>query len=85
MYKSILQFNENGIKSIEKIIKRFLSDETKMIGDFVMDLDNSIQELQGNVTKERLEIRDEFYLNDKKQIDTNDVERRNSTNTILTT
>jgi len=45
MYKSILQFNENGIKSIEKITKNFLSDGAKTLGDLVMELDKPIQEL----------------------------------------
>jgi hypothetical protein len=85
MYKSILQFNENGIKSIEKITKSFISDGTKMIGDLVMELDRPIQELQRNIIQDILESIDEIYLKDKKRKETHYVERRSDPNTILTT
>lgn len=85
MYKSILQFNENGIKSIEKITKSFLGDGKKTIGDLVMDLDKPIQELQRNIIQEILEMIDDIYVNDKKRKETHYIERRNDSNTILTT
>jgi hypothetical protein len=85
MYKSILQLNEIGIKSIEKIIKSFLSDGTKTIGDLVTELDKPIQEFQRNIIKEILEMIDEIYVNDKKRKETHYIEHRNEPNTILTT
>ncbi len=66
MYKSILQFNEKGSKSIEKITKNFLSDGTKSIGDLVMELDKPLQELQRSIIKETLEAIDD--ISDKKLI-----------------
>ncbi|PKM50346.1 MAG: hypothetical protein CVV02_12010 [Firmicutes bacterium HGW-Firmicutes-7] len=36
MYNSIQQFNEFGVGKIEKIIKEFLEDGSKGIGDLVM-------------------------------------------------
>lgn len=85
MYKSILQFNGNGIKSIEKITKSFLEYGNKTIGGLVMELDKPIQELQRGIIKEILEMIDEIYVNDKKQKETYYIERRNDSNTILST
>ena len=58
MYKSILQFNEKGSISIEKI--------TKTIGDLVMELDKPLQELQRSIIKETLAAIDD--ISDKKLI-----------------
>jgi len=43
MYNSILQFNENGTKIIEKIVKNFIEDDKKDIGDLVIELEKPLQ------------------------------------------
>jgi hypothetical protein len=39
MYNSILHFNEFGIKKIEKVIKDFMENKDRNLGDLVMELE----------------------------------------------
>lgn len=64
MYKSILQFNELGVKKIEKIIKSFIEQQNQDIGDFVISLEKPLQELQRSLIAETIEMIDEIYRKD---------------------
>lgn len=84
MYESILQFTENGTKSIEKIINNFLGDKNKSLGDLVMELDKPIQELQRGILKEVIEELDEAFRRDGARKKNYHIERKDK-NTVLTT
>jgi len=85
MYNSIQEFNKNGSKMIEKIIKNFLMDEDKSLGDLVMELEKPLQKLQRNIIKETIEEIDKAYIEDKSRKDKYYIERSNEKNSILTT
>ena len=40
MYNSILHFNEFGVEKIEKVIKEFMENKDRNLGDLVMELEN---------------------------------------------
>jgi flagellar biosynthesis chaperone FliJ len=85
MYNSIQEFNKNGSKIIEKIIKDFLVDGDKSLGDLVMELEKPLQELQRNIIKETIEEIDKAYIEDKNREDKYHIVKRNKKNSILTT
>ncbi|HBH12478.1 MAG TPA: hypothetical protein DDX29_05065 [Clostridiales bacterium] len=60
MYNSIPHFNEFGIAKIEKVIKEFMEDKDRNLGDLVMELEKSMQELQREIIKETIEAVDEL-------------------------
>ena len=67
MYNSILHFNEFGVKKIEKVIKNFIGDGNKTIGDLVMELNKPMQELLCEIVKETIEEIDEAYRQDESR------------------
>ncbi|MFO7888596.1 MAG: hypothetical protein R6U59_09775 [Eubacteriales bacterium] len=67
MYNSILKFNEIGREKIEKIIKNFVMDEEKSLGDLVMELEKPLQELQRDIIKEVIEEIDKAYRENKSK------------------
>lgn len=85
MYNSILHFAEHGVVKIEKIIKNFMEDSSKDIGDFVMTLDKPLQELQRAIIKETIEEIDDIYRRDQIRKKKYYIERSKDINTILTT
>ncbi|HBH12550.1 MAG TPA: hypothetical protein DDX29_05510, partial [Clostridiales bacterium] len=85
MYNSILHFNEFGVKKIEKVIKEFMEDKDRNLGDLVMELEKPIQELQREIIKETIEAVDEIYRKDEVRKKDYHIERREEQNTILTT
>ena len=85
MYNSILHFNEFGIKKIEKVIKDFMDNNNRDLGDLVMELEKPMQELQREIIKETIEAVDEIYRNDQDRKKDYHIERREEKNTILTT
>ena len=58
MEKSILEFQENGIPSLENVILKFYEDPTK-IAEFVGDVQNNVLQLGLNIIKEQFESLDE--------------------------
>jgi len=58
MYDSIQQFNEFGVKNIEKVIKKFIKNK-KDIADLVLELKENLFELGRNIVTEVLEDMDE--------------------------
>ena len=85
MYNSILHFNEFGVKKIEKVIKEFMENKNKNLGDLVMELEKPLQELQREIIKETIEAVDEIYRKDEGRKKDYHIERRDEKNTILTT
>ncbi|MFO7888594.1 MAG: ISLre2 family transposase [Eubacteriales bacterium] len=85
MYNSILKFNEIGREKIEKIIKNFVMDEDKSLGDLVMELEKPLQELQRDIIKEVIEEIDKAYRENKSKRKKYNIERRNEKNSVLTT
>lgn len=85
MYNSILHFNEFGVKKIEKVIKNFIGDGNKTIGDLVMELNKPMQELLCEIVKETIEEIDEAYRQDEERKKKYYIERKGDENTILTT
>lgn len=59
MYKSIQQFNEEGIKNIEKIFMDFTQDMTKF-AEMVEEITRNLVQLGLNMIAEELESYDEF-------------------------
>jgi hypothetical protein len=59
MYNSIQQFNQFGVKNIEKIIKTFIEQENHDIADLVIGLQKPLQELQCMLISETIEDLDE--------------------------
>jgi len=62
MEKSILEFQKNGIPSLEKIIINFFEDPTK-IAEFVGDVRDNVLQLGLNIIKEQFEAIDEALCN----------------------
>ena len=85
MYNSILHFNEFGVAKIEKVIKKFMEDSSKDIGDLVMDLEKPLQELQRAIIKETIEEIDKIYRRDSCRKEKYNIERSGDENSILTT
>lgn len=85
MYNSILHFNKYGVKEIEKVIKNFMMDESKNIGDLVIELKKPLQELQREIIKETIENIDEIYRRDEDRKKNYFIERNKDENSILTT
>jgi len=85
MYNSILKFNEIGREKIEKIIKNFVMDEDKSLGDLVMELEKPLQELQRDIIKEVIEEIDKAYIEDKSREEKYHIVKRNKKNSTLTT
>lgn len=85
MYNSILHFNEFGVKRIEKVIKEFMENRDRNLGDLVMELEKPMQELQREIIKETIEAVDDLYRNDQDRKKDYHIERREEENTILTT
>src|SRR5665648_515572 len=67
MYNSIQQFNEFGVKEIEKVIKNFMENKDRNLGDLVLGLEKPLQELQRQIIKEMIEEIDEVYRRDKNR------------------
>jgi hypothetical protein len=85
MYNSILHFNEFGVKKIEKVIKNFLENKDRDLGDLVMDLTEPLQELQREIIRETIEEIDEIYRQNQERKKNYYIERREEENSILTT
>jgi len=85
MYNSIQQFNEFGVKEIEKVIKNFMENKDRNLGDLVLGLEKPLQELQRQIIKEMIEEIDEVYRRDKDRKKKYNIERNGDKNTILTT
>jgi hypothetical protein len=58
MYNSIQQFNQFGVKNIEKIIGNFIEQENHDIADLVIGLQKPLQELQCMLISETIESLD---------------------------
>ncbi len=54
MYNSIQQFNEGGVKKIEKVVKKFIC-EKEDFADLVLGLKESLFELGRDLLKEIIE------------------------------
>ncbi len=85
MYNSIQQFVEKGAKNIEKIVKNFMMDERIDIGEFVLELNKPLQELQRNIIKETIEEIDEIYRKSIYRKERYVIERSNDTNSFMST
>jgi hypothetical protein len=62
MYNSIQHFNEYGISKIEKVIKKFISEEEDF-ADLVLGLEETLFELGRNILAEVLEDIDKYIKN----------------------
>lgn len=85
MYNSILQFNEFGVKFLEKVIKKFIEEPKQDIGDLVMSLEKPLKELQCNLIAETLEIIDEIYRKDPVRKKKWNIIRQNDANKFMAT
>jgi len=85
MYNSILQFNEFGVKILEKVIKKFIEKQKQDIGDLVMSLEKPLKELQCNLVAETLEIIDEIYREDPVRKKNWNIIRQNDANKFMAT
>lgn len=82
MYNSIQQFNEFGLRKIEKTIENFVA-EKKDIADLVFGLQESLFELGRNIVAEVLEEMDEYFRSSTERKKRYDIVRKDP-NTILT-
>jgi hypothetical protein len=72
-------------KNIEEIIKNFMGDGTKNLGELVMELDKPIHELQRNIIEEVIEELDAAFRNDKIRKKNYYVVKKEEPNRVLTT
>ncbi len=84
MYDSILQFMENETPKMEKIISKFLDDETTSLGELVQDLEKSTQKLVKNRITETISILDEKYRESSERKKEYYIDKKCEPNTILT-
>ncbi len=84
MYDSILQFMENETPKMEKIISKFLDDETTSLGELVQDLEKSTQKLVKNMITEAISILDEKYRESSERKKEYYNDKKCEPNTILT-
>jgi len=82
MYNSIQQFNEFGLKKIEKTIETFIS-EKRNLADLVLGLQESLYELGRNIIAEVLEDMDEHIRNSTERKKRYEIVRKDPS-TILT-
>jgi len=66
MYTSIQQFEESGIKKIEKVIENFIKTPTDM-ASFVYGIRDQVIELGLNIIKETLEDCDQMLRESGKR------------------
>jgi hypothetical protein len=83
MYNSIQQFNEFGVRKIEKVIETFVA-EKKDLADLVLGLQESLFELGRNIVAEVLEDMDEHIRNSAGRKKRYEIVRRDPS-TLLTT
>lgn len=84
MYNSILHFAENETKIMEKIMRDYISDESKNLGELVMDLEKSVHKLVRDMIQEMLEDLNEIYRQSQERKKNYYVEKKDEKNTILT-
>ncbi len=84
MYNSILHFAENETKVMEKVMNNFISDESKNLGELVMDLEKSAHKLIRDMIQEMLEDMNEIYRKSQERKKAYYVEKKEEKNTILT-
>ncbi len=82
MYNSIQQFNEFGLRKIEKVIETFVS-EKKDIADLVLGLQESLYELGRSIVSEVLEDMDEHIRNSAERKKRYEIVRKDPS-TLLT-
>lgn len=66
MEKSILEFQKNGIPSLEKVSLKFFEDPTK-IAEFIYGIQESVLQLGLNIIKEQFEALDEAICRNGKR------------------
>lgn len=81
MYNSIQQFNEFGVKKIEKEIKNFIS-ERKDFADLVLGLREELFELGKNILTEVLEDMDEYIRNSEHRKKSWEIVRKDKTSLL---
>lgn len=84
MYNSILHFAENETKIMEKIMRNYIFDESKNLGELVMDLEKSVHKLVRDMIQEMLEDLNEIYRKSEERKKNYYVEKKEEKNTILT-
>ena len=85
MNNSIQQFMEKGVKNIELIIKKFINDGNIDIGEFILELNKPLQELQRNIVKETIEDVDKVYRKSPYRKKRYVIERSNDINSFIST
>ena len=85
MNNSIQQFMEKGVKNIELIIKNFINDGNIDIGEFILELNKPLQELQRNIVKETIEDVDKVYRKSPYRKKRYVIERSNDINSFIST
>lgn len=84
MYNSILHFGENETKIMEKIMMDYISDESKNLGELVIDLEKSVHKLVRDMIQEMLEDLNEIYRKSQERKKNYYIEKKDEKNTILT-
>jgi hypothetical protein len=76
---------EKGTVLIEKIIKKFMNDETMDIGELVLELNKPLQELQRNIVAETIETIDEIYRKSAYRKEKYVIEKSKEKNSFIST
>lgn len=84
MYNSILHFAENETKIMEKIMRNYITDESKNLGELVMELEKSTHKLIRGMIREMLEDINEIYRQSQERKKDYYIEKKEDKNTILT-
>ena len=85
MYNSIQQFNENGVKKIEEVIREFLINKGMDIGELVIGLNQRMQELLCNIVSEIIEGIDQAYRESDERKQKYHIERSRVKNCFTST
>lgn len=84
MYNSIQHFAEKETIELEKIIMGYIRDESRNLGDLVMDLEKSVHKLVRDMIKETLEDIDGIFRQSQERKKSHYIEKNEEKNTILT-
>lgn len=84
MYNSILHFAENETKIMEKVMRDYITDESKNLGELVMDLEKSTHKLIRDMIQEMLEDINEIFRQSQERKQNYYSEKKEEKNTILT-